>query len=82
MYYDVLNHELKRRIGKTIYQQDLAPWQKCKMVKAKMKLKALEWSAKSLDLNPIEFVWSILDKKLMTMPIYNKATLRKRLEQE
>ena len=55
------------------------------MIKAKMKkmkLKVLDWSAKSLDLNPIEFVWSILDKKLMTTPIYNKAALRKRLEEE
>ena len=50
------------------------------MVKAKMKktkLKALDWPVKSPDLSPIEFVWSILDKKLMTTPIYNKATLRK-----
>ena len=33
-------------------------------------------------LNPIELDWSILDKKLMTTPICNKATVRKRLEDE
>ena len=90
-YCDALNHELKRSIaklpdrGKIIYQQDLAPWHTSKMVKTKMKkmkLKVLEWPAKSSDLNTIEFVRSILDKKLMTTPIYNKATLRKRLEEE
>ena len=86
-YCGVLNHELKRSIvklpdkGKTIYQQDLTPWHTSKMVKAKMKktkLKILDWPAKNPNLNPIEFVWSILDKKLITTSIYNKATLRKR----
>ena len=90
-YCDGLNHELKRSIGKLpdkgkiIYQQDLAPWYTSKMVKAKMKkmkLKVLDWPGKSPDLNLVEFVWSILEKKLMTTPIYNKATLRKRLETE
>ena len=91
MYCDVLDHQLKRSIaklpdkGKIIYQQDLAPWYMSKMVKAnmkKMKVKVLDWSTKSPDLNPIGFALSILDKKLMTTPIYNKAALRKRLEEE
>ena len=90
-YCDVLNHELKRSMaklsdqGKIIYQQDLAPRDTSKMVKVKMKkmkLKVLDCPAKSPDLNPIEFVWSILDRKLMTTPIDNKTTRRKRLEEE
>ena len=48
----------------------------------KMKLKVLDWPAKSPDRNFSEFVRSILDRKLMTTPIYNKATLRKRLKEE
>ena len=48
----------------------------------KTKLKVLEWLARSPDLNLIEFIWNILDKKLMTTPIYNKATLHERLEEE
>ena len=71
--------------GKIISQQDLAPWHISNMVKAKMKkikYKVLNWPTKSTNLNPIESVWSILDKKLMGTPIYNKATLRKQLEEK
>ena len=84
-YCDALNHKLKRSTvklpdkDKIIYQQDLAPWYTSKNG---MKLKVLDWPAKSPDRNSTEFVWSILDRKLMTTPIYNKATLRKRLEEE
>lgn len=91
MYCDVLSNELKRSMAKLqdkqkiIYQQDLAPWHTSNLVKAKiqkLKLKVMDWPAKSPDLNPVELVWSILDKKLMATPIYNKSTLRKRLEEE
>jgi transposase len=91
MYCNILSGELKRSMAKLhdkaniIYQQDLAPWHTSKIVKAKidkMRLTVLDWPAKSPDLNPIEMVWSILDKKFMATPIYNKDTLRKRLDQE
>ena len=49
---------------------------------AKLKLNVLEWPAKSLDLNPIEMLCSILDKKLAAKPIYSIMKLRQRLEEE
>ena len=49
---------------------------------AKLKLNVLEWSAKSLELNPIEMLWSILGKKLAAEPIYSIMKLRRRLEEE
>ena len=47
-----------------------------------MKLKVLDSATKSPDLNPIEMLWSILNKKLASKPIYSKADLKKRLEEE
>ena len=73
LYCDVLQNELKQSMAgitskkKIIYQQDLAPWHTSNIVKdqiRKMKLKVLDWAPKSPDLNPIEMLWSILDKKL------------------
>ena len=91
MYYGILSGELKRSMvklydkDKIIDQQDLAPWHTYNMLKAKMKkikLKVLDWPAKSPDLHPNELVWSILDKKLTTTPIYNEVTFRKQLEEK
>ena len=68
-----------------IFQQDLAPWHTSNMVKekiVKLKLNVLEWAPKSPDLNPVEMLWSILDKKLATKPIYSKAALIERLQEE
>ena len=65
------------------FQQDLAPWHTSKLIQektAKLKLDVLEWPAKSLDLNPIEILWSILNKKLAAKPIYSIVELRQRLE--
>ena len=89
MYCDIFSGELKRSIGKLhdederIDQQDLTPWHTHNTVKAKMKktkVKVLDCPTKSPDLSPIELVWNILDKKLMSTRISNKATVRKRLE--
>jgi len=91
LYCSVLGGELKRSLNKLhnkekiIYQQDLAPWHKSKIVQEKLKklkFKVLDWAPRSCDLNPIEMLWSIIDKKLISKPIYNKETLRQRLEEE
>ena len=49
---------------------------------AKLKLNVLEWPAKSPDLNPIEMLCSIFDKKLAAKPIYSIMELRQRLEDD
>lgn len=91
LYCDVLETEVKqsmkvfRKKADHLFQQDLAPWHTSKLVKekmAKMKLNLLPWAAKSPDLNPIEMLWSILDKKLIGKPIYSISELKKRLQQE
>ena len=91
LYCSVLETELKestnvfRKKSDYLFQQDLAPWHMSNLVKgkiAKMTLNSLPWVAKSPDLNPIEMLWSILDKKLIRTPIYSITELMNRLEQE
>ena len=91
LYCDVLQQELTQSMGKLpnkfayTFQQDLAPCHTSKLVQekmAKLKLNVLEWPAKSPHLNPIEMLWSILDKKLAAEPIYSIMDLRQRLEEE
>ena len=48
----------------------------------KLKLGVLDYAPKSPDLNLVEILWSILDKKLITKPIYSKAALINRFEEE
>ena len=48
----------------------------------KLKLTVLDWIPKSPDLNPIEILWSILDKRLASRPIYSRAALMERLQEE
>ena len=90
-YCDVLANELKQSMAtipmknKIIFQHDLAPWHTSNILKdqiRKLKLNVLDWAPKSPDLNPIEMLWSILDKKLASRPIYSKAELKRRLEEE
>ena len=91
VYCAVLETELKqslklfRRKNDYLFQHDLAPWHTSNLVKAKiakMKLNLLPWVAKSPDLNPIEMLWSILDKKLIGAPIFSATELTRRLQQE
>lgn len=73
LYCDVLQHELKQYINKIpkknqfVFQQDLVSWHTSNLVKdkiSKLKLNVLDWAPKSPDLNPIEMLWSIIDKRL------------------
>ncbi|CAM4796680.1 unnamed protein product [Rotaria magnacalcarata] len=91
LYCDVLQKEVKQLLTKSpaqrkmVFQQDLAPWHTSNIVKEKiirLKLKMLDWAPKSPDLNPVEMLWSILDKKLASKPIYSKAALVERLQEE
>ena len=91
LYCDVLETELKRSMAKfskkakMVYQQDLAPCHTSSIVAnkiAKLKLNVLDWAPKSPDLNPIEMLWSILDKKLTSKPIYSRTALMERLQKE
>ena len=91
LYCDVLQNEVKQFLAKTpaqgkmVFQQDLSPWHTSNIVKekvVKLKLRVLDWAPKSPDLNPVEMLWSILDKKLPTKPIYSKAALIDRLQEE
>ncbi|CAF3183212.1 unnamed protein product [Rotaria socialis] len=91
LYCDVLQKEVKQFLAKTpttakmVFQQDLAPWYTSNIVKekiVKLKLNMLEWVPTSPDLNRIEMLWSILDKKLVAKPMYSKAALIDRLQEE
>ena len=90
-YCDVLQNEVKRSLakipaqGKMVFEQYLTPWHTSNIVKekiAKLKLGMPDWALKRPDLNPVEMIWSILDKKLAAKPIYSKATLIERLQEE
>ena len=48
----------------------------------KLNLGVLDYAPKSPDLNLVEILWSILDKKLITKPIYSKAALIDCFEEE
>ena len=67
-----------------MFQQGLAPCHTSKLVQekvVKLKLNLLEWPAKSPHLNPVQMVWSILDKKLAVKHIYSIMELGRRLEE-
>ena len=90
LYCDVLQQELIQSMGKLpnkseyAFQRGLAPCHTSKLVQekmAKLKVNVLEWPAKILNLNPVEMLCSILDKKLAAKPIYSITELRQQLEE-
>ncbi|CAF3367541.1 unnamed protein product [Rotaria sp. Silwood2] len=70
---------------KYTYQCDLAPWHTSNMIKdqvKKLKLNMFEWPPNSPDMNVVDELWSIIDKRLALTPINSKAELEKRLKEE
>ena len=90
-YYDGLQNEVKQFLvaiqaqEKMVLEQGLAPWHISNIVNekiAKLNLRMLDWAPKRPDLNPVDMLWSILEKKLAAKPIYSKVALIERLQEE
>ncbi|CAF4338913.1 unnamed protein product [Rotaria sp. Silwood2] len=90
-YCEVLKNQLIPSIkrlpkgNKYTFQHDLARWHTSNMVKEqikKLKINMLEWPPNSPDLNVVEQLWSIIDKRLASKPINSKAELQKHLQEE
>ena len=68
-----------------MFEQDLTPWRSSNIVKekiVKLKLRMFNWALKRPALNSVEMVWSIFDEKIAAKPIYSKAVLIERLQEE
>ncbi|CAF4242435.1 unnamed protein product [Rotaria sordida] len=83
-YCEVLQNQLLPLIKrlpkgkKYAYQCDLAPWHTSNMVKEqirKLKINMFEWPPNSPDINVIEELWSIIDKRLALKSINTKEEL-------
>ena len=90
-YSEVLKNQLISLVKrlpkgkKYTYQCDLAPWHTSNMVKEqirKLKINILEWPPNSPDLNVIEELRSIIDKRLALKSINTKEELPKGLQEE
>ena len=75
----------KLRLGKHfIFQQDNDPKHTSKKAKEffiQKQIELLEWPAQSPDLNPIEHLWAILDKKCGTRCLKRKEDLKIMLQE-
>jgi hypothetical protein len=71
----ILSVELLVDSGKPwLFQQDNAPCHKSKKVMAyfnESDIRVMPWPVRSPDLNPIEHLWNIIDKKLVSQRLNN-----------
>ncbi|CAF3714869.1 unnamed protein product [Rotaria sordida] len=91
LYGDVIENELIPSINmwhletNGIYQQDNAPYYKTRDIKAlfeDLSINILPWPAHSPDLNPVENLWAIIDKKFKKIPMHTIQELNERLRSE
>ena len=47
-----------------VFERALAPWYTSNIIKEKIAKLQLDWAPKSLDLNSVEMLWLVLDKKV------------------
>ena len=67
-----------------MFQHDNAPCHKAKSVTEwfeQNNIKILQWPARSPDLNPIESVWTVLDRKLTKEPVTSAEDRRENLKE-
>ncbi|CAF1225235.1 unnamed protein product [Rotaria sordida] len=91
LYGDVIENELIPSINmwhletNGIYQQDNAPYYKTRDIKAlfeDLSINILPWPAHSPDLNPVENLWAIIDKKFKKIPMHTIQELNESLRSE
>ncbi len=83
MYCDILKQSmipsLKRLGHRAVFQHDNDPKHTSKTTTAllnKLRVKVMDWSSMSPDLNPIEHLWGILKQKVEECKVFNIHKLR------
>ena len=91
LYSNVIENELVASVymwqleGNGIYQQDNATYHKTSNINDlfnHLSINLLPWPSRSPDLNPVEQLWTIIDKNLRKFPIRTIDELGERLRNE
>ena len=89
LYCNVLQHQLKSSVAQMPQKIKYFSGRPTSMTHIKyregknrqLKVDVLDWARTRPGLNPIEMLWSILDKKLVSKPIYSRAVLIGRFQE-